>query len=285
MVKRSSGMRSVGVLCLLLAGVAAADVRPDVRDALLRRDYTTAVRLLAPLAQNGDRDALFELGRLYERGLGTTQDAVRAFDCYRRAASQGQVDAMYLTAVMLDKGRGTAADPQAAREWYRRAAKAGHVLAQKKLEADSADAPAPAGSLFDRIEAGDPAALAALPADVDVDELDSHGRLALDMAVSAGNAAMVDALLARGANPNVRDATGSAPLHRAASLGSAAAGKAAGGSRRGAVRRRCCGQHAAASRGGWRSRGGGAVAAGAWGPSGRAERCGLVRPDAGRAKR
>ncbi len=209
----------LGVLVLLVALPALADVTPEIRTALLRRDYPTAVALLEPMARNSNADALFELGRLYERGLGAARDLGRAFDCFRRAGELGHVDAAYLTGVMLEKGRGTAVDAEGARQWYQRAAAAGQPLARRKLDPDSEAAGTAARSLYQIVEAGDPAALAML-GPVDFDALDAHGRLPLGMAVAAADAPMVDALLQRHANPNARDAGGRRPLHGAAALGS-----------------------------------------------------------------
>lgn len=212
----------IGAASLTVTPPAPADVAPEVRQALLVRDYGAARALLEPLAERGDADAWFELGRLYERGLGTDRDERRAFSCFERAGSLGHVEAAYLAGVMLEKGRGAAADPAAARAWYRRAAAGGHRLAERRVQSDT-----PAGSPpmepFSVVESGDAEALRQLPASVSMDVVDAHGRRLLNVAVTAGDPALIAMLLARGADPAAPDAAGNAPLHVAARLGSVAA--------------------------------------------------------------
>ena len=73
-------------------------------------------------------------------------------------------------------------------------------------------------NLFEAIESGDAAALAALlAADADVDEIDFHQYQATPLAHACdrGATAMVQALLAAGAEPDAADADGQRPLHLA----------------------------------------------------------------------
>ena len=50
------------------AGVASGPAATNYSDAISKGDYTTAVRLLRPLAEGGDKSAQNNLGKLYQDG-------------------------------------------------------------------------------------------------------------------------------------------------------------------------------------------------------------------------
>ena len=78
------------ILGLSFAAPMAAGPLEDADAALKRRDYTTAVRLNRPLAEQGDANAQYNLGVLYDNGLGVPQDKVRAYMWFTLSASQGR---------------------------------------------------------------------------------------------------------------------------------------------------------------------------------------------------
>lgn len=98
-----------------------------------RGDFATALRVWAPLAQQGDAEAQFNIGILYEYGLGVVQDYAEAAECYRMAAVQGNLSAQFSLAVMYSKGRGVAQDHAEAARLYREAAERGYAPAQNNL--------------------------------------------------------------------------------------------------------------------------------------------------------
>ena len=53
------------VIAVMLTGGAAAGPFEDSAAAYQRGDYTTALQLLRPLAEQGDADAQYNLGVLY----------------------------------------------------------------------------------------------------------------------------------------------------------------------------------------------------------------------------
>jgi TPR repeat protein len=67
------------ILILGFAAPAAAGSLEDADAALKRRDYQTAVRLIRPLAEQGNAHAQYNLGVLYDNGLGVPLDKVRAY--------------------------------------------------------------------------------------------------------------------------------------------------------------------------------------------------------------
>ena len=78
------------ILGLSFAAPMAAGPLEDADAALKRRDYTTAVRLNRPLAEQGDANAQYNLGVFYDNGLGVPQDKVRAYMWFNLSAAQGR---------------------------------------------------------------------------------------------------------------------------------------------------------------------------------------------------
>jgi TPR repeat protein len=105
-----------------LSGAASAGPLDDARVADERGDYTTALRLYRPLAEQGDAKAQYELGGMYDSGHGVPQDYVEAAKWYRRAADQGFTDAQDALARMYFNGWGVPKDYVQAHMWANLAA-------------------------------------------------------------------------------------------------------------------------------------------------------------------
>jgi len=65
------------------------------RDAANRGDYTTAWREWKPLADRGDAEAQYNIGLMYLRGDGVSQDLQEAKNWLERAASNGHQKALW----------------------------------------------------------------------------------------------------------------------------------------------------------------------------------------------
>ena len=78
------------ILMLRFATPGAAGPLEDADAAIKRRDYATAVRPIRPLAEQGDANAQYKLGVLYDNGLGVPQDKIRAYMWLNLSASQGR---------------------------------------------------------------------------------------------------------------------------------------------------------------------------------------------------
>jgi uncharacterized protein len=126
-----------GLIALALYGVAAAgpleDAFRDATAAYQRGDYATALRLIRPLAEQGNASAQSNLGAMYANGLGVAQDYAQAVVWYRKAADQGNALAQFNLGVMYTNGRGVPQDYAQAGVWYRKAADQGYALAQASL--------------------------------------------------------------------------------------------------------------------------------------------------------
>ncbi len=125
-------LRAVVVLVLALAlpaPVLAADFQ-DGWEAYKRGDYKTALKEWRLLAEQGDPDAQYYLGRMYDRRIGVPEDNVEAVKWYRLAAAQDDAGAQFSLGVMYEKGSGIPQDYAEAAKWYRLAAEQGHAYGQ-----------------------------------------------------------------------------------------------------------------------------------------------------------
>lgn len=131
--------RVITALVLLSSMVCAhaADPFQEAVAAVQRKDYASAVHLLAPLAQSGDARAQTQLGTLYYHGHGVPEDDARALLWYDRAARQGHAQAQYLLANLYAFGHATPPEGhdamRLAAQWYFEAARQNHVDAQYSL--------------------------------------------------------------------------------------------------------------------------------------------------------
>ena len=147
MMSGSSAHRHLGVdsrritgICvsfgLVLAATAVgAEPLDDATAALERKDFTAAVALLTPLAEQGNAFAQVNLAYLTFEGEGTAADAAQAAKWYRLAAEQGDENAQYNLGVMYENGKGVDRDLTEAAKWWRKAARQGYADAQYNLGA------------------------------------------------------------------------------------------------------------------------------------------------------
>jgi len=84
-------------------------------------------------AEQGDVEAQFELGFMYDFGSGVEKDASKAVYWYQKAANQGDATAQFFLGSMYDYGNGGEKDDTMAVYWYKKAAEQGNVSAQVVL--------------------------------------------------------------------------------------------------------------------------------------------------------
>lgn len=122
------------ILCALalFAPPARADFAAGVA-AFRDGDYKTAYTAWRPLAEQGNAAAQYNLGTLYNQGLGRAIDLVEAAKWYRRAAQGGNPNAQLKMGVFLAKGLGLAQDYGEAISWFREAAEQHNAQAQFNL--------------------------------------------------------------------------------------------------------------------------------------------------------
>ena len=105
---------------------ATAGLIEDGESAIQREDYTLAMRLFRPLAEQGNAWAQSYLGVAYRDGKGVRQDYEEALKWFRKAAEQENDSAQSDLGLMYATGRGVPQDYQTALKWYRKAAERGN---------------------------------------------------------------------------------------------------------------------------------------------------------------
>ena len=78
-------------------------------------DYATALREWTPVAEQGDAFAQYNLGVMYDKGLGVPQDYKTAVKWYSLAAEQGLAAAQYNLGFMYYNGKGVPQNYRSAR--------------------------------------------------------------------------------------------------------------------------------------------------------------------------
>jgi TPR repeat protein len=120
-------------LMLFSSGVAvAADFNKGL-EAAQSGDFQTALAEWTPLAEQGDSDAQYNLGVMYDNGYGVPENDKTAVKWYTKAAEQGDAKAQYNLGVMYDKGYGVPENDKTAVKWYTKAAEQGYAGAQGNL--------------------------------------------------------------------------------------------------------------------------------------------------------
>ena len=95
-----------------------------------------AFALFGKAAAAGDAEAMFELAKLHEKGIGTAQNVPQAIELYRRAADLGFADAINDLGFLYYQGAdGLARDPKKAVELFIRAADLRHPQAMFNVAA------------------------------------------------------------------------------------------------------------------------------------------------------
>ena len=95
------------------------------------QDGAEAVKWYRLAAEQGYSLAQFNLGVMYAHGSrGVPQDGAEAVKWYRLAAEQGRASAQHNLGLMYQDGRGVPQDGAEAVKWYRLAAEQGHASAQ-----------------------------------------------------------------------------------------------------------------------------------------------------------
>ena len=94
------------VLAVMSNSIAIAGNLEDGIGAYKKSDYSQALELLRPIAENGNVAAQGILGRMYLRGEGVTQDYEEAAKWHRLAAEQGDPLAIGNLGMLYVRGDG-----------------------------------------------------------------------------------------------------------------------------------------------------------------------------------
>ena len=107
----------------------------DGADAYDKGDYKTAIKHWELLAEHGNADAQYNLGFMYENGIGLKKSDYWAFLWTNKAAQLGQTNAQFAVGNMYRTGAGIVKDSKQTVKWFKEAGKKGHASAQFNLGA------------------------------------------------------------------------------------------------------------------------------------------------------
>lgn len=97
------------------------------------KDHESTLRTIRPMAEQGDAEAQYKLGHMYQYGLGVPKDGAEALTWYRKAAEGGSAPAQRELGWAYERGQGVSRDFTEALKWYRKAAEQDDVGAQANL--------------------------------------------------------------------------------------------------------------------------------------------------------
>ena len=118
-------------LAAVLIGITA--LSPYARVLAQRPLNELPLDELRVLAEQGDAEAQFTLGGMYQFGQGVAEDDAEAVRWFRRAADQGHAFAQFNLATMSATGEGVPQDDAEAGRWFRLAADQGNPTARFRL--------------------------------------------------------------------------------------------------------------------------------------------------------
>ena len=95
--------------------------------------YTEAVKVILPFAEQANTDTLRCLGWIYATGNGIAKNHTEAYKCFSKAAEQGDKFSQFELGKLYDKGNGVAKNFAEACKWYSKAAEQGSAKAQYSL--------------------------------------------------------------------------------------------------------------------------------------------------------
>jgi TPR repeat protein len=128
----SQALKTTLVVLSLFCGAAGSVIAEPFEEGLEAfkgGNYRTAMRLLRPLAAQGDAKAQYNVGVMYEEGLGVSIDYTEAVGWLLQAAERGSSEAKTHLGFLYLYGRGMSQDYVSAHMWFDLAASEGNVRA------------------------------------------------------------------------------------------------------------------------------------------------------------
>lgn len=120
--------RTLFVLVLMLAAACACAAEQPTQ-----QNKQAVIERVRPLAKQGNANAQYNLGVIYNRGYGVPRNYDKARKWYKKAASQGYAKAAHNLGVLYQKGHGVPVNHERAAYWFKKAAKLGEPAAQNNL--------------------------------------------------------------------------------------------------------------------------------------------------------
>jgi len=96
--------------------------------------FTESLKTNRHLAETGNAEGQYQLGKHYDYGWGVERDAVEAAKWYEKAATQGHIEAQHSLGLLnTHAGNYVFANPENSVKWFRTAAEQGHPSSQHFL--------------------------------------------------------------------------------------------------------------------------------------------------------
>ena len=124
---------------VLAAQPSVAAPYDDAFASYQKGDYATALKLMRPLAENGDANAQYNMGAMYMNSLGVQQDHKQAAKWFEMAAAKGNVFAEADLATLYESGLGVPKDYKEAMRLFKLAAAQKNPIAEAHI-----------GTMYDR---------------------------------------------------------------------------------------------------------------------------------------
>ena len=118
-IELEQGKEDANAIANFEAGIAAYQAN----------DLPLAYKEFLVASEKGHADSQFNLGLMYEQGIGVGKDEKEAVGWYGKSAAQGNAAAQFNLGVLYENGRGTKVDFAKANECYRKASVQGDALA------------------------------------------------------------------------------------------------------------------------------------------------------------
>ena len=118
----SQSLLLITILLCPLPGLVSAGELNAAMEAIGSGEYSRGVEMLGPLAQQGDAEAQYLLGRAYAHGQGITADSDIALKWLQMAALQRHYAAANTLGKIYASGLGVKQDTDLAVKWFELAA-------------------------------------------------------------------------------------------------------------------------------------------------------------------
>ena len=121
------------ILCFILCittGFAYAETYDEAMQLMETGELNQAIKMLQPLAEQGNTQAQVRLGNMYMNGLGTKPNTVEGLKWLRMAVEKGNAEAETILGNLYMNGFGVDMNKETGFEWYRMAAEKGFATAQ-----------------------------------------------------------------------------------------------------------------------------------------------------------
>ena len=126
-------LRSIVWALVITIGLVTTAGAADLDSQMTPEQAKKVLATTQPRAEAGDAAAQYNLGVLYDRGLGVEQDYAKARSWYEKAAKQRYGRAEHNLGIMYEAGKGVDKNAAKAAHWFRRGADDGQAASQNNL--------------------------------------------------------------------------------------------------------------------------------------------------------